>query len=102
MFDLISPRILAMIMKSTGKQLSAGNAPMKFAPAEGTKFFEPFGWRELEYHPALEDAMRLKREMKMMPFYRMLGWIFFIGARRRWEEAKRMSGNVLLERDDAR
>jgi methyltransferase (TIGR00027 family) len=98
MFDLIAPQILAMITKSVGGHLSAGNAPMKFAPANGTRFFEEFGWRELEYHSALADAQRLKREMRMMPFYRLLGRIFFIGAKKRWEDAKRMSGNVLMQR----
>jgi O-methyltransferase involved in polyketide biosynthesis len=102
MLDIIAPRILEMIMKGFGAHLSAGNAPMKFAPADGTKFFERFGWHELEYHSALGDAQRLKREMRMMPFYRMLGRIFFVGAKKRWEEAKRMSGNVLLQRESSR
>lgn len=102
MCDIIAPRILEMLMKGFGSHLSAGNAPMKFAPAEGTKFFERFGWRELEYHSALADAQRLNREMRAMPFYRMLGRIFFIGAKKRWEAAKRMSGNVLLQRVSSR
>jgi methyltransferase (TIGR00027 family) len=94
-FDLASPRLLVMMQKMWGQNLDAGNAPFRFAPAESTKFFEPHGWTESEYHSQMEDARRLNREMPMMWFWRFLGR-FYPKARR--EEFKRFSGTVLMER----
>ncbi len=92
--DLASPRLLAMLKKRWEPMLAAGNAPMIFGPAEGTKFFEPHGWREAEWRSLWEDSMRLDR---MMPG----GWIYKLMARfmseKRLEEGRRMSGIVLLE-----
>ena len=96
LFDLASPRLLAMMQKMWGRSVNArGAAPFRFAPAEGTAFFAPFGWREAEYRSAIEEARRLRREMRGMWLWRFLGR--FSGARRR-EEARRMSGMALLER----
>jgi len=95
LIDLVSPRIKKYVEKSWGKQLSAGNAPFRFAPENGTKFFEPFGWREVEFRPQMEEAQRLKREMPMMWFYRFLGQF---SSKKRKEEYRRFSGTALLER----
>jgi len=95
LIDLGSPRLLKYSQRSWGKDLQRGNAPFKFAPAEGTKFFETSGWRELVYRPTGEDARRLNREMKGMWFWRFL--LRFYPKRIR-EEFRRFSGNVLLER----
>jgi len=40
-------------------------APFKFAPEEGTKFFEPFGWEATENHSLLKTAGKLHR----LPLY---------------------------------
>jgi len=93
--DLASPGLLQMMTKMWGKNVSAGNAPFQFAPAESTKFFEPFGWSEREYHQAMEDARRLKREMSMMWLWRFLA---MFSSPKRKEEFKRFSGIVLMER----
>lgn len=93
--DLASPRLLEMMTKMWGRQVGAGNAPFRFAPAEGTGFFARFGWRESEFRSSMEDAQRLRREMPGMPVFRFIGR--FTGARRR-EEARRMSAVVMLER----
>lgn len=98
LFDLASPRLLTMLMRGWGKTLAAGNAPFQFGPAEGTKFFEPFGWREREYRSALEEAHRLKREMPMMWFWRLVARLS--PPEKREEMWTRMSGHVLLERAD--
>jgi len=95
LIDLASPRLLKMMTKSWGKSVAAGNAPFRFAPASGTAFFTPYGWREVEYRSTMEEAERLDREMRMMWFWRFLGR--FYPARMR-EEFRRMSGIVLLER----
>jgi len=93
--DIASPRLLEMMQKMWGKNLDAGNAPFRFAPAESTKFFERFGWTELEFHSAMEDARRLKREMSMMWLWRFLGRLRSKEVR---DQFQRFSGIVLMER----
>jgi methyltransferase (TIGR00027 family) len=93
--DIASPRLLEMMQKMWGKNLDAGNAPFLFAPAESTKFFERFGWTELEFHSAMEDARRLKREMSMMWLWRLLGRL---RSKKVQAEFQRFSGIVLMER----
>jgi methyltransferase (TIGR00027 family) len=97
LIDIASPRLLKIMERSWGKAVKAGNAPFKFAPAEGTDFYRPFGWREAEFRPAMEEARRLDREMKGMPFWRFLMRFY---PKRIREEFRRMSGFVLLERND--
>lgn len=93
--DLASPRLLAMMQKMWGRSVNAGNAPFQFAPADGTQFFEAFGWTEAEYHPAMESAQRLHREMKMMWLWRLLARMRSKKVR---EEFRRINGFVLMER----
>ena len=95
LIDLANPRLLAMMQRSWGKNVREGNAPFQFAPAEGTKFFERFGWREAEYRSGLDEARRLDREMKGMWFWRMLGNLY---PKKTRAEFRRMNGFVLLER----
>jgi methyltransferase (TIGR00027 family) len=97
LIDLASPRLLRILERSWGRKLAQANAPFRFAPPDGTAFFEPLGWREVTYRSSLEEAHRLKREMPMMWFWRLLGR--FSPPERR-EEMRRMSGFVLLERMD--
>ena len=92
--DLASPRLLKMGNKMWGTSLAAGNAPFRFAPAEGTAFFEASGWRELEYRNTSDEARRIKREMRGMWFWRLV-LRFYPGAR---EKMRRFSGIVLLGR----
>ena len=93
--DLASPALLKMLAKNWGHRLAAGNAPMKFAPAEGTRFFEPFGWREHEYRATFEESIRLNRSMKGARFWMLIGKLY---PKKKREEFKRFSGIVLLER----
>ena len=93
--DLASPRLLKMIMKTWGKAVASGNAPFKFAPANGTNFFRDFGWEERAYYSAMEEAERLDREMKGMWFWKLLGRLY---PERMREGFRRMSGMVVLER----
>lgn len=94
-FDIASPRLLEMMQKMWGQNVNEGNAPFRFAPAESTKFFEKFGWTELEFHSQMEDARRLKREMSMMWFWRFLG---SLRSKKVRAEFERFSGTVLMER----
>jgi len=93
--DIASPRLLKMMSKSWGKSVAAGNAPFRFAPASGTDFFRPYGWRELEFHSTMLEAKRLNRRMKGAALWEVVGRLY---PRRMREEFRRLSGTVLLER----
>jgi methyltransferase (TIGR00027 family) len=93
--DIVAPWLLARIKKMWGKSLAAGNAVMQFAPAAGTAFYEPFGWREEEFRPTMEEARRLHREMPLASVWRLIGR--FRSAAKR-AEGRRAAGVVLLER----
>jgi len=95
LIDLSSPQLLEWLRRTWGNQLRSGNAPMIFAPAEGSAFFAPTGWREAEYHPILDAAMRLHRAPKMAWLWKALG---LLAPKKRREQFKRFSGVVLLER----
>ncbi len=95
LLDLASPRLLKIMLKWWGRQVEQGNAPFVFAPEEGSKFFERSGWREVEWRSTMDEAHRLKREMRGMWLWRLLGRL---QSRRKQEEYKRFSGTLLLER----
>ncbi len=95
--DIMSPRLRKMLEKTWGPALRKGGAPFQFAPAEGTAFFRPFGWHEILFRSTLEEAHRLRREARMMWLWRALS---HLASRQRREEFRRMSGSVLLERDE--
>ena len=61
--DLASPMLLKFLEKQWPPKLKQGNAPFRFGPAEGTAFFEPYGWREAEFRSTWDESMRLKRTM---------------------------------------
>jgi methyltransferase (TIGR00027 family) len=94
LIDIASPRLLKMMEKTWGAQLAAGNAPFRFAPTEGTRFFEPYGWREAEFRSTWEEARRLKRTMRLASLWNLIGKLY---PRRKREELRRFSGIVLLE-----
>jgi methyltransferase (TIGR00027 family) len=96
--DLGSPRLLRMLRRRWHSNLAAANAPMQFAPAEGTAFFAPFGWREAEFRSTWEESLRLRRSVPMAGFW---NWLGRLQPRSRREESLRMSGIVLLGRASA-
>jgi methyltransferase (TIGR00027 family) len=93
--DIAHPQLLKMMTKMWGKNVSSGNAPFLFAPAEGTAFFLPLGWRERAFRGNMEEARRLKREMAGMWMWRLFG---MFQSKRQREIYKRFSGTVLFER----
>jgi methyltransferase (TIGR00027 family) len=95
LIDLGSPGLLKMLSRSWGRKLEAGNAPFRFAPAEGTRFFEPHGWSEAEYRSMWEESLRLKRTMPMAWLWNLVGKLY---PKRKREEFRRFSGIVLLQR----
>jgi methyltransferase (TIGR00027 family) len=95
LLDLASPALLAMLAKRLRGPIGLENAPFRFAPAEGTAFFAPRGWREREYLSTMTEAERLKRTFPFAWFWKLL--MPFMPAARR-EAFKRFSGFVVLER----
>jgi methyltransferase (TIGR00027 family) len=95
LLDLASPLLLDMLKKTWQPHLSAANAPMVFAPAEGSAFFASSGWREAEFRSTWDESLRLKRSARLAWLWNALGRL---RSRRTREAFRRMSGVVLLER----
>jgi hypothetical protein len=94
--DVINPRLMQWVQKTWGSTVEKGKAPFRFAPAEGTGFFKPLGWREVEFRSTGEEARRLNREMRGAWLWRLIS--AFYSAERK-EQMRRMSSLVLLERE---
>ena len=92
LIDLASPGLLKMMSKTWGRAV-ADNAPFQFAPPEGTRFFEPLGWREAEFRSTWDESLRLKRTMRLAWLWSLLGRLY---PKRKREEFRRFSGIVLL------
>ena len=95
LLDLIAPRLKRMLDKRWGSSLDEARAPFRFAPAESTRFFERFGWREAEWRSTLTEAMRLRRGPWNAWLWRLLGR--FASPEKR-AELHRLGGFALLER----
>jgi methyltransferase (TIGR00027 family) len=59
--DIGSPGLMRMLNKKLDPQLSAANAPLKFAPPEGPNFFAKYGWNPIDVRSILRTAARAKR-----------------------------------------
>jgi len=92
--DLASPMLLKFLERQWQPKLTQGNAPFRFGPAEGTAFFEPYGWQEAEFRSTWDESKRLRRTMPGMWLWTLLSK--FQSAQKR-EAGRRMSGIVLLE-----
>jgi methyltransferase (TIGR00027 family) len=92
--DLASPLLLKRFAKSWSKKLAQGNAPFLFAPREGTAFFKPLGWHEIEFRSTWVESQRLKRPMRFAWFW---NFIMKLQPKERREAGERMSGIFLLE-----
>ena len=92
--DLASPMLLKFLERKWQPMLKQGNAPFRFGPAESTAFFAPYGWREVEFRPHWDEALRLKRTMPNMWFWKIMRWL---QPKKRREAMKRFSGIILLE-----
>jgi len=95
LIDLAAPRLVKMMERTWGRALAAGGAPFKFAPPEGTAFFDPLGWREAEFRSMWEEAQRLHRTMPLAWLWNFLGRFY---PKKTQQEFRQMSGIVLLER----
>ena len=95
LIDLGSPQLLKMLSRGWGKKLEEGNAPFRFAPAEGTQFFAPHGWVEAEYRSMWTESLRLKRTMPLAWLWNLLAKL---SSQKKRKEFSRFSGIVLLQR----
>lgn len=96
LFDLASPLLLQKFTKHLDRNLAAGNAPFRFAPAEGTAFFAPMGWREREFRSTWDESLRIRRSVPGARFFDLLSRL----TPRRYAAVRRMSGIVLMENTD--
>jgi methyltransferase (TIGR00027 family) len=95
LLDNASPQLLAMLKKTWGPVLKAGNSEMKFAPVEGSAYYAAHGWRVREERFTIVEARRLRREMPLAWIWRILG--LFLSAKTK-EMYRRFSSYVLLEK----
>jgi methyltransferase (TIGR00027 family) len=95
LIDLGSPQLLKMLSKTWGRKLEEGNAPFRFAPAEGTRFFAPHGWAEAEYRSMWEESLRLKRTMRMAWLWNLVAKLY---SKKKREAFRRFSGIVMMQR----
>lgn len=95
--DLASPDLLRMMEKNWAPVVRAGGAPFQFGPAENTRFFEPMGWREVEYRSTFDESFRLNRTMRFARMWRLVGQLM---PKKRRDAFARFSGIALLERTD--
>ncbi len=95
LIDLGSPGLLKMLSRSWGRKLEEGNAPFRFAPAEGTEFFRPHGWVEAEYRSMWTESLRLKRTMPLAWLWNLVAKLY---SQKKRKEFSRFSGIVLLQR----
>ncbi len=70
--ELTSPFVLQMLQRSWNSQLATGNAQIQFAPEDGVKFYERLCWRVAEFRLTMEEAHRLRREMRYAWLIRFL------------------------------
>jgi methyltransferase (TIGR00027 family) len=96
--DLASPRLLKMLARRWSPTLQAGNAPFVFGPAEGSAWFVPFGWRELEWRSTFGESLRLRRTLRGGAW--LWGLLDRLQPQARRETGRRMSGILLLGNQD--
>lgn len=94
--DLASPLLLEKFTRHLDRNLRAGNAPFRFAPADGAAFFAATGWREREFRSIWDESLRLRRSVPGAPFWE---WISKFTPRRH-AAVRRMSGVALMEASD--
>ena len=69
--DVASPGLLRMLRKRMTSQLHQA-APFQFAPEEGPRFFERFGWKLVEVQSLLKNAAQLNRLPFLLRLFALL------------------------------
>jgi methyltransferase (TIGR00027 family) len=69
--DLANPALIKLLNKRMGKELAAAGA-LRFGPAAGTKFFEPYGWKGLDVRSTINCAAKINRLPRLMKLMTMV------------------------------
>ncbi len=93
--DLVSPLLLATVGATWQPRLARAGAALRFAPADSAGFFARLGWREAEFHPVWDAALRLARPAPMAWWWNSFGAMALPGGH---TSLRRMAGLALLER----
>ncbi len=93
--DLANPILIEFMSKSWGQEVQRGNAPFQFAPAEGTEWFTPMGWKERRVRYNALEARRLKREQPGAAIWRIFGLLM---PKKKREAMEQMAATVTFER----
>jgi methyltransferase (TIGR00027 family) len=73
LLDLMSPFAVVQMARAMRRTLGKAYVPLtKFAPRDGAGFFEPLGWKMLEYREALAEARRIGRPVPIPPALSLL------------------------------
>jgi methyltransferase (TIGR00027 family) len=96
--DLASPKLLKMLEERWAPAGQQDNAPFVFGPAGGRAWYEPHGWRELEWHSTFAESLRIKRTMRGGAVFWKLMDKLQSHARR--HQSRRMSGILLMGNDN--
>jgi methyltransferase (TIGR00027 family) len=91
--DLASPLLFKYMKRRWSGRLKSGNSQFQFTPANGTGFFAPYGWREIEWRSMWAESLRLKRSMRFAWFFNLLGKL---QSKQKQDAGHRMSGTMLL------
>jgi methyltransferase (TIGR00027 family) len=72
LLENVAPNILAQQGRVWSTTLRPANAEHKFAPASGLDFYRPHGWAPRETRSLLDEAQRLRREMRVVSWIRRI------------------------------
>lgn len=101
LMDTASPALLRMLerqgnLKADHSLRGSEAVRFKFAPAEHTEFFRPYGWTPGEYRETAREAKRLKR-FEVPFFYKLVGTVMSLHPGIR-AKMRTFSGFAALER----
>jgi methyltransferase (TIGR00027 family) len=100
LFDLASPFLLHQSRKHREQQIfdqyfADGQPTFLFAPAAGTKFFQPYGWQVREFRSIWSESQHLAK------FAGLSVILMRLFARPYWQAISQDSGFVLLEQNSS-
>lgn len=70
--DISGPQVVGRVRNAGDELKQAGQARTRFAPEEGTTFFETHGWREVEFVDLFLEAPKLGRDSLLGRVLRLL------------------------------
>ena len=74
--EVVSPRVLAMVMRRWRRYFEEANARMSFAPGDWRTFYRQRGWEPVDFKDMAETAREVHREPAMMKAMAFMGKLF--------------------------